>query len=118
MAELGALHEEVNRSGHTLIGLIREAGGSHAQLTEGLAHILGAVQFHDIIRQRLDHVTEALDELEAHLTTPDAGAGPSLADRLETLRARYVMESERLAHAAPPATVHTPEPAMPRVQLF
>lgn len=118
MAELGALHDEVNRSGHTLLELIREAGSGHAQLTEGLAHILGAVQFHDIIRQRLDHVVEALDELEAHLAAPDAADGPTLDARLDALRARYVMESERLAHAVPAAPADAPEPAMPRIQLF
>ncbi|WP_193378026.1 methyl-accepting chemotaxis protein [Sphingomonas elodea] len=116
-AELAGLHEDVGASGQTLLALIHEIGGNHGRLVDGLSTILGDLQFHDVLRQRMEHVTYALDQLEAHLDAPDDASGPDLAARLRALQDHYVMESERQVQAiaqGEPAAVA----AAPRIQLF
>ncbi len=53
---------------------------------------LFAMQFHDQLAQRLQHVRDALGDLHDALAAPNA---PSAAVLLAAIRARYTMEDER-----------------------
>jgi hypothetical protein len=51
-----------------------------------------AMQFHDQLAQRLQHVRDALGDLQDALAAPNA---PAAALLLAAIRARYTMEDER-----------------------
>lgn len=51
-----------------------------------------AMQFHDQLAQRLQHVRDALGDLQDALAAPNA---PAAALLLSAIRARYTMEDER-----------------------
>jgi len=52
-----------------------------------------ALQFHDLLTQRLQHVRDALGDLQEALASPVA---PPTAKLLSAIRARFTMEDERL----------------------
>jgi hypothetical protein len=53
---------------------------------------LFAMQFHDQLAQRIQHVCDALGDLHDALGAPDA---PCASTLLKAIRARYTMEDER-----------------------
>lgn len=69
-----------------------------------LSKIVMAMQFQDITQQKLEHVTQALDQWKKHLQAllkgpQDEGAKEEIAT-LQRLEESYTMEEERLLHAA------------------
>jgi methyl-accepting chemotaxis protein len=82
----------------------------HQDVSEGLADALGQVQGHDVLRQRVENVQQALSELSVHLGdtaqqleslhSRDAQPVPRqpLPQRLHKLSEGYVMHSERETH--------------------
>jgi hypothetical protein len=83
-----------------------------------------AMQFHDLLAQRLQHVRDALGDMHDALAAP---AAPSASVLLAAIRARYTMEDERrlfdilLGHlpGAPPANADSDHEALRgSVELF
>src|SRR5262245_43751024 len=76
-----------------------------------------AMQFHDALSQRLQHVRDALGDMHDALAAP---AAPSASVLLAAIRARYTMEDERrmfdilLGHlpGAPPADADSDHEAL------
>lgn len=69
-----------------------------------LSKVVMAMQFQDITRQKLEHVTQALDQWQKHLQAllkgpQDVSAKQEIA-MLERLEESYTMEEERRLHAA------------------
>jgi chemotaxis regulatin CheY-phosphate phosphatase CheZ len=69
-----------------------------------LSKIVMAMQFQDITQQKLEHVTQALDQWKKHLQAllkgpQDKGAKQEIA-ALQRLEESYTMEEERRLHAA------------------
>jgi chemotaxis regulatin CheY-phosphate phosphatase CheZ len=69
-----------------------------------LSKIVMAMQFQDITQQKLEHVTQALDQWHKHLQAllkgpQDEGAKLEIA-ALQRLEESYTMEEERRLHAA------------------
>jgi len=81
-------------------------GKGHQQLNTLKTQALGHIQFHDVMRQRVEHVRGSLDELNLHLQSLSQSLrnpktewqGISIKDRLEKQRQSYVMESQRTTH--------------------
>ena len=76
-------------------------------LTKILTSALGSMQFHDIMRQRVEHVGASMDELDQHLQNIadqleydecEEDLSISLKDRLDSQAGRYVMHSQRVMH--------------------
>jgi hypothetical protein len=83
-----------------------------------------AMQFHDLLSQRLQHVRDALGDMHDALGAP---AAPSPSVLLAAIRGRYTMEDERrmfdilLGHlpGAPPANADTDHESLRgSVELF
>jgi methyl-accepting chemotaxis protein/flagellin-specific chaperone FliS len=66
---LDSLADIVERS-YSSAGIISVTS---AEVTENLGQVVFSLQAHDTVRQQIQHVAEALDELAAHL--PESGAG-------------------------------------------
>lgn len=81
------------------------------QVTQQLVEVIGAVQFQDITRQRLEHVTATLERLGQALSDPDSALSA------EALTSSYVMEGQRQAHAEALGT-RGAAAALPDVELF
>jgi hypothetical protein len=62
------------------------------RVTAEAQRALFAMQFHDQLAQRLQHVRDALGDMQDAMAAPSA---PSEAALLSAIRARYTMEDER-----------------------
>ena len=75
-----------------------------ADTPTNLSKIVMAMQFQDITQQKLEHVTQALDQWQQHIKAllkgpQDEGARREIA-ALRRLEESYTMEEERRLHAA------------------
>jgi methyl-accepting chemotaxis protein len=93
----------------------------NARLAGDIASAVVGLQFQDRVKQRVEHVVEALQKLEdvlagSHLPDPDASASGLMAG----VHASYTMQSERNVHhqAAQPAASPAAEQAEMEVELF
>jgi hypothetical protein len=98
-----------------------------AEIAHHLSAALGYIQFQDVIRQRLEHAQQGLDDLTGHCTeiatlaTDPAWDGQiqeSVRQRLERQRASYVMNAQRDTHAQ---VMHPDAPTQPpgeAIELF
>ncbi len=72
--------------------------------SENLSKIVMAMQFQDITQQKLEHVTQALDQWKKHLLALLKGPQDECAKQeiatLQRLEESYTMEEERRLHAA------------------
>lgn len=124
IGELGEIQQSLVTAGEELTNLIHEMDGGHRHMVDRLSTILGHVQFQDVIRQRLDQVGEAIDELGDHIRSRVASAragetGPTttLEHRLVAQQSRYVMHSQRAAYVGVVGG-SVMEDAAPRIELF
>ena len=62
------------------------------RITAEAQRAIYAMQFHDVLCQRLQHIRDGLAALQVALESPD---GPSPDKLLAAIRARYTMEDER-----------------------
>lgn len=125
VAELGELQTGFAQAGQALSTTIQSMDGEHREMVNRLSTILGHVQFQDIIRQRLDQVSEALCELGEHVRASTASAClgetgmlPSLHERLLGQQKRYVMQSQRTAFAAAGGAALAKTDDAPSIELF
>lgn len=98
----------------------------HEGIAVGIADALGQLQVQDVTRQRIEGVQAALLDLDEHLQAiadhidrhEDDGAGlQSLRGRLDAQASRYVMESQRDAHANVTGD-NGPGQVLPAIELF
>ena len=67
-----------------------------------LSEMLGRLQFHDVVRQRLDAVSAGLGDLATRTDALATGQrdGPGVVSLIAAQRGRYVMDAQRAAHDA------------------
>ena len=87
-----------------VIGSIDE---SNRVIVEEVSSVLGELQFQDVLRQRIEHVSEGLDYLNAlgrdtGFWLDGTGEIPTqrLREHLDTLSKKYVMQEQRSTHDA------------------
>ena len=111
-------------------GLTSPATASRpTETSPNLSKIVMAMQFQDITRQKLEHVTQAMDQWQKHLQAllkgpQDESAKQEIA-ALQRLEESYTMEEERRLHAsalAPdyqePVPIETEQTETDSVTLF
>jgi methyl-accepting chemotaxis protein len=90
-----------------LIDVMLGVDSTNREVVTRLSDALGALQFHDVMRQRLEQVEGGLSDLTAHVAALSAcvedaewdGHFPhSLVARMDAAAQRYVMTSQREAH--------------------
>jgi methyl-accepting chemotaxis protein len=125
----GQLDEMEKRHGE-LIGRQTEVlgtiAGNSQQLADMFVHAMASVQFQDVTRQQLEHVTHALDKLERHihcladaLRQPGEHVCPeSIEQHLEEMFDGYVMAQQRDAHRGGASGGSTGSAAPPKIELF
>ena len=109
--------------------VIRNVRQGHDALVELLTEAMGHVQFHDVMRQRIEHVKTAMTDLDQHLQSMadqllerpwNPGSMGSLQQRLDAQMQRYVMQSQVDTHHAATGAVTKPHPGVerPKIELF
>jgi len=102
--ELGRSYEDVMRHETEVITKVKE---SSSQLASMFMEAQASVQFQDVSRQQIEHAVQAMSQLDEHAgllaERLRAYEDPSfvykpIAQHLEALYSRYVMESQRTTH--------------------
>ncbi|MBS1161057.1 MAG: methyl-accepting chemotaxis protein [Proteobacteria bacterium] len=125
LTELGRHYEALMQHEAGVLGEIRQSSG---QLATMFLEAQASVQFQDVSRQQIEHVIQALCQLDEHAKLLAGrlrsyqNAEPTytpIAQHLETLYSRYVMEQQRSTHdSALKRAQATAAPAASRVELF
>ncbi|MBS1129991.1 MAG: chemotaxis sensory transducer [Proteobacteria bacterium] len=123
--ELGQSYEELMRHEADVLVQVRE---SSTQLAGMFMEAQASVQFQDVSRQQIEHAVQALSQLDEHAGLlaerlrayeDPAFTYQPIAQHLEALYSRYVMESQRSTHQSTlKRETATPAPASSRIELF
>lgn len=121
--EMGERYAELVASDAQVLAQIDKTSKS---LSGMFMEVMASIQFQDVTRQQVEHVTRALDRLEGHLETlrqrlrqPEADIRfMPLASHLNDMFDGYVMEQQRSKHTL--ALGNTPATTNdgPKVELF
>jgi methyl-accepting chemotaxis protein len=65
--ELAMMQKSFVDNGNLLLAVIAEVDSNYAESVERLSQVLGNIQFHDVMKQRLEHVQGTLAEVRDHL---------------------------------------------------
>ena len=123
--EMGQSYEDLMR--HEA-GVLSEVSDSSRQLATMFMEAQASVQFQDVSRQQIEHVMQALSQLDEHASLladrlkayDDAHfVYTPIAQHLEALYSRYVMESQRSTHQnSLKRETATAAPGQSRIELF
>ena len=92
-----------------LLEVITEVDANYEESVRRLSQALGHIQFQDVMRQRMEHVREALEEMREHmLQLSEKPDDPGWDGKLETTfkeiltshLSRYRMASQTMTHMA------------------
>jgi methyl-accepting chemotaxis protein len=120
------MQQRFGEAAETLVSLVSGVQQANAGIVDEISVVLGTIQFQDVLRQRLQHISGAMLEIDRYVseagrwvngpsrTYPDAAPIPP---SLESLYAGYVMNQERDAHRAVVGG-ESAEPERPKIELF
>lgn len=88
--------------------ILHKVESENESVAKPILAMMGSMQFQDIIRQQLEHMTRMAEMVGDHLLTiaetlGERGAAPAdsrLSDKLDELFGGYVMDHQRVAHRA------------------
>jgi methyl-accepting chemotaxis protein len=124
--DISAIESRFSKSSEVLLEVMNSVDSGNQEMVARLSEALGHLQFQDIVRQTIDHVKFALHGLNEHLEgvaahmadeTWDGTLSPTLPERLDGHLDRYVMDSQRHAHASVTGS-QVAAPARPAIELF
>jgi len=108
-AHMAAVTQETERAAMELMGHLQILASSSETITArdraaSLSKVVMAMQFQDITRQKLEHVSLALDQLQKHVQALLKGPHNQEAQQeiaaLQRVERSYTMEAERRLHDA------------------
>jgi methyl-accepting chemotaxis protein len=124
--DLAGMQTEFAKNGKLLLDVITEVDRNYAESVERLSEALGHIQFQDVMRQRMEHVQNALLEMRNHMmrlsgdeenSSPGAGLETNFTDMLASHLASYRMASQTATHIAV-AGGQMSSDAGPAIELF
>jgi methyl-accepting chemotaxis protein len=127
IAGLGEMQQEFTRNGEMLLDVISEVDASYEESINRLSEALGHIQFQDVMRQRMEHVQEALVEMGDHLLelnekpeTPgwDGRLERTFQSILDAHLGRYRMASQTVTHLAVSGGSSSHDVGRPPIELF
>ena len=127
VAGLTEMQHEFANNGELLLKVIFEVDASYEESIHRLSQALGHIQFQDVMRQRMEHVQEALIEMRDHLQRlRSMAADPDWEGQLDTtfrqiLAAhfdRYKMASQTETHLAVSGGASKADHDRPAIELF
>jgi methyl-accepting chemotaxis protein len=127
VADLSEMQAEFDKNGQLLLDVITEVDSNYAENIQRLSQALGHIQFQDVMRQRMEHVQESLDEMRDHLMRlcerPERPGWEGLFDTtfktlLEQHRSKYRMASQHVTHSSVTGGDNAPDLSRPSIELF
>jgi methyl-accepting chemotaxis protein len=127
MSDLSAMQQEFDNNGRLLLEVISELDANYKENVRGMSEALGHIQFQDVMRQRLEHVQEALAEMRDHLlmlsNKPESLTWDGRLDRtfkgmLAAYLGRYRMASQTETHLAVSGGKEAAAASGPAIELF
>jgi methyl-accepting chemotaxis protein len=127
VSDLSTMQREFDSNGRLLLEVISELEANYKENVRGMSEAMGHIQFQDVMRQRLEHVQEALKEMRDHLLmlcnkpqSPawDGALDTTFKEMLNGYLSRYRMASQTETHLAASGCVAASEPSLPAIELF
>ncbi len=125
--ELSAMQQEFSKNGELLLQVISEVEENYAQSVTRLSEALGHIQFQDVMRQRMEHVQQALVEMRDHTLRLsekpqsmawDGRLDTTFKEMLDAHLGRYRMASQTVTHLAVSGGQSTSDHSRPAIELF
>ncbi|MCV2361981.1 methyl-accepting chemotaxis protein [Paucibacter sp. DJ1R-11] len=128
LAEIHEMQERFASATLRLRKIIDDVKIGHVDIVSKLSDALGAIQFHDVMRQRVEPVQSGLIELNGHLQLLadqlidgpwDQAQNATMQQRLDQQVASYVMQSQVQTHRAVVGqTREETSQERPKIELF
>jgi methyl-accepting chemotaxis protein len=128
VADLNEMQMEFNKNGQLLLDVITEVDDNYAENVQRLSEALGHIQFQDVMRQRMQHVQEALTEMREHMqnmserTFDFSWEGKfehTFNELLAAHRSKYRMASQHITHTNVVADIAgSQDHSRPAIELF
>ena len=127
VSDLSGMQEEFSKNGQLLLDVITEVDANYAESVDRLTQALGHIQFQDVMRQRMEHVQEALLEMSGHMQHMSKNANDfvwegkfdrTFAEMLETQKSKYRMASQTVTHVNATGGKDDQDHNRPAIELF
>jgi methyl-accepting chemotaxis protein len=127
IADVDEMQHRFSATSNKLLKIIDGVKDGHQDIVMRLSDALGQIQFQDVIRQRVEQVQKAQEQLNHHLQSMadqlvdkpwDPQTMVSLRQRLDEQLASYVMQSQRDAHHDVIGSAAASVDARPNIELF
>ena len=125
--DIGAIEAHLDSTSQELLEVMGNVQTNNHDVVARLTEALGYIQFQDVVRQRVEQVEAALQELSGHSEvlagnlasdTWDGSLQPTLKDRLDQHLSSYVMASQRDTHNALLGGYDSGDSGGPAIELF
>jgi methyl-accepting chemotaxis protein len=127
VGDLNGMQAEFAKNGQLLLDVITEVDANYAESVERLTQALGHIQFQDVMRQRMEHVQEALVEMSGHMQLMSEKAYDFVWDgkfdatfnqMLEAQKCKYRMASQTVTHVQATGGKNNQDHSRPAIELF
>ena len=127
VGDLDGMQAEFAQNSQLLLDVITEVDANYAESVERLSQALGHIQFQDVMRQRMEHVQEALREMRGHLLHMsekafdfvwDGNFDRTFNEILEAQKSQYRMASQTVTHLNVAGGEDHQDHSRPAIELF
>jgi methyl-accepting chemotaxis protein len=127
VGDLDSMQQEFSSSSKLLLDVICNVETSYGEIVERLSTALGHIQFQDVMRQRMEHVQQALADMQDHLlelvALPRDPAWDGCLQRtfksiLKAHLDQYKMASQTITHMAISGGKSSADHSAPAIELF
>jgi len=127
ITDLGEMQAEFSRNSQLLLDVITEVDENYEESITRLSQALGHIQFQDVMRQRMEHVQEAMVEMREHLQNLSGRLGDydgkgekdhDFKQMLEAHKSRYRMASQTVTHLHVAGGENNDDHSHPAIELF
>jgi methyl-accepting chemotaxis protein len=127
VADLCEMQSEFAGNSRLLLEVITEVDANYEESVNRLSQALGHIQFQDVMRQRMQHVQEALVEMRDHMQHMSDKAydfvwqgkfDQTFLEMLESHKGRYRMASQTVTHLNVAGGENNQDHSRPAIELF
>jgi methyl-accepting chemotaxis protein len=127
VADLSEMQSEFANNSRLLLDVITEVDVNYEESVRRLSQALGHIQFQDVMRQRMEHVQEALVEMRGHMQhmaeclkcfTWQGVFDSTFKEMLEAHKSRYRMASQTVTHLNVAGGEDNQDHSRPAIELF
>jgi methyl-accepting chemotaxis protein len=127
VTDLSEMQSEFASNSQLLLDVITEVDANYEESVNRLSQALGHIQFQDVMRQRMEHVQEALVEMRDHMQEMSENASDfawqgkfdhTFEEMLDAHKSRYRMASQTVTHLSVAGGQSNVELDRPAIELF